>query len=62
MNTDTEKEFGKNFHLLVYMLPHAKDGMKYYCAVEGSGKEIETWGKEFDIQHYLVFEMKFESL
>lgn len=53
-------EFGKKFYLLVYMLPYEKDETKYYCAVEGSGKEIETWGKAFDIKHYLVFEIKFE--
>jgi len=55
-------EYGKNFYVMVYMLPYEKDGMGYYCAVEVSGKEIETWGKEFGIKHYLVFEMKFEPL
>ena len=29
-------------------------------AVDNSGKNIDTWGKEFGIKHYLVFEMKFE--
>ena len=55
-------EFGKKFYVLVYMLPYEKDGMKHWCAVEASGKEIETWGKEFGIKHYLVFEMIFENL
>ena len=59
ISTDTV-DFGKNFYVLVYMLPYEKDNMKYYCAVERSGKEIENWGKEFGIKHYLVFEMKFE--
>ena len=53
-------EFGKKFYALVYMLPYQKDGIGYYCAVEASGKEIETWGKEFGIKHYLVFEIIFE--
>ncbi len=53
-------EFGKKFYTLVYMLPYEKDSIKYYCAVEASGKDIETWGKEFGIKHYLIFEMKFE--
>ena len=55
-------EYGKDFYVLVYMLPYEKDNMKHYCAVEGSGKAIETWGKEFGIKHYLIFEMKFEPL
>ena len=55
-------EFGKNFYVLVYMLPYEKDNIKYWCAVEVSGKKIETWGKEFGIKHYLTFEMKFEPL
>lgn len=53
-------QLGEKFSFLVYMLPYEKDGMKYYCAVESSGKKIETWGKEFGIKHYLIFEMKFE--
>lgn len=53
-------EYGKKFYLLAYILPYEKDGMKYWCAVESSGKEIESWGKEFGIKHYLVFEMIFE--
>jgi len=59
-------EIGEKFYLLVYMLPYEvkiEGGvMQQYCAVENSGYEIETWGKEFGIKHYLVFEMKFESL
>jgi hypothetical protein len=56
----TEIEYGENFYLLAYILPYEKDGGKYWCAVESSGKEIENWGKEFGIKHYLVFEMIFE--
>ena len=53
-------EFGEEFYALVYMLPYEKDNIKQYCAVEASGKEILTWGKEFGIKHYLVFEMIFQ--
>jgi len=58
--TGEQIEYGKKFYLLAYILPYEKDGSKYWCAVEGSGKEIENWGKEFGIMHYLVFEMIFE--
>ena len=59
-NNKTIIQTGKKFYLLAYILPYEKDGYKYWCAVEDSGKEIEKWGKEFGIKHYLVFEMKFE--
>ena len=55
-------EYEKNNYILVYILPYEKDNAQYYCAVESSGYELEAWGKEFGIKHYLVFEMKFESL
>jgi hypothetical protein len=56
----TEIKYGEKFYLLAYILPYEKDGGKYWCAVESSGKDIENWGKEFGIKHYLVFEMIFE--
>lgn len=56
----TEIKYGEKFYLLAYILPYEKDGGKYWCAVESSGKDIENWGKEFGIRHYLVFEMVFE--
>jgi hypothetical protein len=56
----TKIEYGKKFYLLAYILPYEKDGTKYWCAVESSGKDIENWGKELGIKHYLVFEMVFE--
>mgnify|MGYP003660388851 CR=1 FL=1 len=56
----TEIKYGEKFYLLAYILPYEKDGAKYWCAVESSGKDIENWGKEFGIEHYLVFEMIFE--
>lgn len=55
-----EIKYGEKFYLLAYILPYEKDGYKYWCAVESSGKDIESWGKEFGIKHYLVFEMIFE--
>ena len=55
-------EFDKSFHLMVYMLPYIVDNTRQYCAVENSGEDIENWGKRFGIKHYLVFEMKFETL
>jgi hypothetical protein len=53
-------EPNKPFYAFAYILPHEnKDGSKQWCAVESSGKDIETWGKEFGIEHYILFEMKF---
>lgn len=56
----TNIKYNEKFYLLAYILPYEKDGYKYYCAVESSGKDIESWGKEFEIEHYLIFEMIFE--
>jgi len=51
---------GKPFYAFAYILPYEdKEGNKFWCAVESSGKDIETWGKEFGIQHYILFEMRF---
>lgn len=51
---------GKPFYAFAYILPYEdKQGYKYWCAVESSGKNIETWGKEFGIRHYILFEMRF---
>ncbi len=52
-------EPNKPFYAFAYILPYEKDNNKYYCAVEGSGKDIESWGKEFGIEHYVLFEMCF---
>jgi len=60
IGTKMEIEPGKEFYALAYILPYEKDGWKMYCAVDSSGKDVESWGKEFAIEHYLVFEMKFE--
>jgi hypothetical protein len=53
-------EYGKNFFAFTYILPYEKDGFKMWCAVDNSGKDVENWGKEFGIKHYVIFEMKFE--
>jgi len=53
-----EYNFGEKFYLMTYMLPYEKDNFQYYCAVEQSGKDILTWGKEYGIKHYLIFEME----
>lgn len=48
------------FYALAYILPYRdKDGNMFYCAVESSGKDIEKWGTEFGIKHYILFEMEF---
>ncbi|WP_318343933.1 hypothetical protein [Flagellimonas baculiformis] len=52
--------YGRNFYAFAYILPYEKDGMKFWCAVDSSGKDVESWGREFGIKHYLVFEMLFE--
>ncbi|KOS07671.1 hypothetical protein AM493_17690 [Flavobacterium akiainvivens] len=57
--TDLPIEPNKPFYAFAYILPYEKDGGKYWCAVESSGKDIETWGKEFGIKHYILFEMNF---
>ena len=58
--TGSKIKAGQNFYALAYILPYEKDGWKMWCAVESSGNDIENWGKEFGIEHYLIFEMKFE--
>lgn len=51
---------GEKFYLLAYILPYEKNGILSWCAVENSGWNVLNWGKEYNIKHYLVFEMKFE--
>lgn len=50
---------GEKFYLFAYILPYEKEGVKYWCAVENSGKDIENWGTQFGIKHYIVFELLF---
>ncbi|EKB54206.1 hypothetical protein [Bergeyella zoohelcum] len=54
-------QLGKAFPLFAYILPYEKDGWKLYCAVDSSGKEVEKWGEEFGIAHYIIYEMIFEE-
>ncbi|MFT4611624.1 MAG: hypothetical protein ACJA1H_002078 [Glaciecola sp.] len=49
------------FYFLAYILPYEReDGSKSWCDVGSSGDAIETWGEKFGIEHYLLFEMKFD--
>lgn len=53
--------YNKKFYFLAYILPYEReDGSKSWCEVGTSGDEIEKWGEKFGIEHYLLFEMKFE--
>ncbi len=53
--------YDEKFDLLTYILPYERaDGSKSWCEVGTAGKDVENWGKKFDIKHYLLFEMKFE--
>lgn len=53
-------EPGKPFYAFAYILPYKlESGASSWCAVESSGKDIEKWGQEFGIKHYLLFEMNF---
>jgi hypothetical protein len=60
VGTKIKIKYGNSFYAFAYILPYEKGDYKYWCAVEDSGKNIENWGKEFGIKHYLIFEMKFE--
>ena len=52
-------ELNKAFTAFVYMLPYEIDGRKEWCTVTGSDVPVENWGKEFNIKHYVLFEMMF---
>ncbi|MBV7270550.1 hypothetical protein [Winogradskyella luteola] len=59
--SDLEIGYNKAFYLLAYILPYEReDGSKSWCQVGSSGDDIEKWGEEYGIKHYLLFEMKFE--
>lgn len=60
IGTQLEIEIGKPFPAFAYILPYEKNGWQFYCAVDKSGKEVESWGSEFGIKHYLIFEMLFQ--
>lgn len=53
--------YHEKFYFLAYILPYEReDGSKSWCEVGTSGDAIEKWGETFGIEHYLLFEMKFE--
>ncbi len=53
--------YHEKFYFLAYILPYERaDGSKSWCEVGTSGDSIEKWGEQFGIEHYLLFEMKFE--
>jgi hypothetical protein len=55
-------EAEKPFYAFAYILPSKhKDGSSSWCEVDSSGKDIENWGKEFGIEHYLLIEMNFTA-
>lgn len=54
-------QFGEKFYLFAYITPYERpDGSKSWCDVAAGGTDLENWGKKFNIEHYLVFEMEFE--
>ena len=54
-------ELNKFTPVFVYMLPYVQGNARMYCAVEQSGHDIEAWGKQFNIEHYMIFEIMFEE-
>lgn len=57
--TQLNIKYNEPFYAFAYILPYEKDHAKYYCAVESSGENIESWGKVFNIKHYILYEMCF---
>ncbi|WP_052184224.1 hypothetical protein [Psychroserpens sp. Hel_I_66] len=56
-----EINYNEKFYFLAYILPYEReDGSKSWCEVGTSGDSVEKWGEKFGIEHYLIFEMKFE--
>tara|TARA_R110002124_G_C8710318_1_gene494840 strand:- start:48 stop:659 length:612 start_codon:yes stop_codon:yes gene_type:complete len=60
---ETKFEYGNSFPLIVYSLPY-KDpkypGYLFYCELSREGIPPEQWGEKFNLEHYIIFEMKFE--
>ena len=54
-------ELNKFTPIFVYMLPYQQGNALMWCAVEQSGHDIEAWGKQFNIEHYMIFEIMFEE-
>lgn len=60
VGTQMTIEPNKPFYAFAYILPYKmNNGGSSWCAVESSGKDIEKWGTEFGIEHYILFEMCF---
>ncbi|NJI72729.1 hypothetical protein HCX49_05885 [Sphingobacterium kitahiroshimense] len=51
---------GQFFPIFNYILPYEENGMLKWCEVEKSGFDPYSWGKKFNIKHYLIFEMIFD--
>ena len=59
--SNLDVQYNKKFYLLAYILPYEReDGSLSWCEVGTSGGDLENWGKTFGIEHYLLFEMKFD--
>lgn len=60
---ETKFHYGESFPLIVYSLPY-KDpkypDYLFYCELSREGISPEEWGEKFNLEHYIVFEMKFE--
>lgn len=52
---------GETFFLLNYILPYEENEVKHYCSVGQSGSDVFSWGRKFDLEHYIVFTMTFEE-
>lgn len=48
------------FYAFAYTLPiEYENGNSSWCAVDASAKDMEKWGQELNIKHYLLVEMNF---
>jgi hypothetical protein len=61
IGTDVKIEKNKFFPAFAYILPYIEGNWKNYCGVAQSGIDVENWGKEFKLKHYIIFKMKFED-
>ena len=61
IGSDQEIAIGKSFYPFVYMLPYEDENdLMNYCTVNDSGIDVESWGTDFGLKHYIIFEMLFE--
>jgi hypothetical protein len=61
IGSSAEIKINKSFTAFAYILPYKEGNWKLYCAVDQSGENVDEWGKKFNIEHYLIFDMKFED-